>query len=183
MKTLLILFFFTNFIFSQNIVEVSGQQFNKVITLNNQKLHFNGGGLRVKYWFDLYIVSLYLTEKSSDPSKIINSNEEAVFQMRIVSNKVTRDRFVETVKEGFERSSHGKASKEDINKFIRFFDEPIKKGDRIYLEYIPNIGIHVKQNGNLKGILEGLEFKKALFSLWLGNNVVDEDLKLKLLNK
>jgi hypothetical protein len=38
-------------------------------------------------------------------------------------------------------------------------------------------------NGTYKGLVEGLEFKKALFSIWLGSTPVDKKLKSKMLGK
>jgi hypothetical protein len=36
-------------------------------------------------------------------------------------------------------------------------------------------------NGTFKGKVEGLEFKKALWSIWLGNAPADAKLKKKML--
>jgi hypothetical protein len=37
------------------------------------------------------------------------------------------------------------------------------------------------KNGKMLGTIEGLEFKKALFGIWLGNNPADKDLKAGML--
>jgi hypothetical protein len=77
----------------------------------------------------------------------------------------------------------GKATKDEIEKFKGFFDDTFKIGDKINLEFIPNKGLLVKKNGKLIGTIENIEFKKALFSIWLGSNCVDNGLKKELLGK
>ena len=39
------------------------------------------------------------------------------------------------------------------------------------------------KNGNKKGSIAGLEFKKALFGIWLGDKPADDDLKTGMLGK
>lgn len=183
-KVIIMAFLFVQSInFAQSTTKISGQQFFNSITVGSEKLELNGGGLREKYWIDLYVAALYLKNKSSDASKIINKHEEMAISIKLVSDKVTREKFIETVKEGFEKATAGKASKEEIKKFTGFFTDSFKNGDKINLEYVPNKGLEVKKNGKLLGTVEGLEFKKALFSIWLGSNTVDETLKNGLLGK
>jgi len=170
-------------LFSQNTVVIAGQQFFKSISVGGENLVLNGGGLREKYWIDLYVAALYLKNKNTDASKIIHKDEEMSIHIKLVSDKVTREKFLETVKQGFENSSAGKASKEEIKTFCNFFSEEFKNGDKIHLEYIPSKGLQVKKNGSVKGTMEGLDFKKALFSIWLGNNPPDANLKAGLLGK
>lgn len=177
------LLFLTNQFYAQNTTVIAGQQFFKSISLGNETLVLNGGGLREKYWFDLYVAALYLKNKNSDGSKIIHQNDEMAIHIKLVSDKVTREKFLETVKEGFAKSTAGKASKEEIKDFCTFFSDEFKNGDKIHLDYIPNKGLQVKKNGTVKGTIPGLEFKKALFSIWLGSNPPDENLKAGLLGK
>ncbi len=168
---------------AQNTVKIENVEFYKSITVGEEKLVVNGGGLREKYWFDLYVAALYLKSKSTDASKIINKHEEMAIYIKLVSDKVTREKFIETVKEGFANATAGKATKEEIKKFTGFFTGEFKNGDKIYLEYVPDKGLQVKKNGKHIGTIEGLEFKKALFSIWLGSKTVDETLRDGMLGK
>jgi hypothetical protein len=162
---------------------IAGLKVPTTTIVNGKTLVLNGGGLREKYWIDLYVGSLYLENKSSDAGKIIYADDYQGIHIKIVSNSVTRDRFIETVKEGFERSTAGKATDEQIKKLISFFSQEIKSGDKILLEYIPSKGIVVTKNGDVKGTVGNLEFKKALFSIWLGSKPADETLKKGMLGK
>ena len=179
------LFVFLSFYnFSQNKTTVlHGVTFYSEIKLGANNLVLNGGGLREKYFFDLYVGALYLEQKSKDASKILNADAPMVIQLKLVSNSVTREKFVESVREGFNNASHGKATKEQISKFINSFTSAFKKGDKINFEYQPNKGVAVEKNGTQLCVIEGLEFKKALFSIWLGNVPADANLKEGMLGK
>lgn len=162
---------------------VAGITFPPKITVNEQNLIYNGSGLREKYTFDLYVAALYLPRPSMDANKVINDDAEVAIHIEIVSGKVTRDKFVETVKEGFGKASHGKATSEQISEFMGFFKSEFKVGDKIHLEYAPGKGVEVVKNGTKIGTMKGLEFKKALFSIWLGTSPADKALKNGLLGK
>lgn len=162
---------------------VAGITFPPKITVNQKNLIYNGSGLREKYTFDLYVAALYLPRPSMDAIKIITEDSEVAIHIEIVSSKVTKDKFVETVKEGFGKASHGKATAEEIKKFMEFFSSEFKVGDKIHLEYAPGVGVTVLKNEKKIGVMKGLEFKKALFSIWLGTVPADKNLKNGLLGK
>ena len=61
--------------------------------------------------------------------------------------------------------------------------QDIKEGDKINLDYIPGKGVRVTKNGDVKGTVPGLDFKKALFGIWFGTPPVQESLKKEMLGK
>jgi hypothetical protein len=160
-----------------------GVSFSTELKLDGENLVINGAGLREKYFMDLYVAGLYLPKKTADAKKVIYDDTEMAIHIKIVSSSVTRERFIESVNEGFAISKHGNASKEEIKKFVGFFSEPIKEGDKIYLDYIPGKGVRVTKNGDVKGTIAGLDFKKALFGIWFGTPPVQESLKNDMLSK
>lgn len=162
---------------------VEGETFAAKLDVKGTKLIFNGAGLREKYTINLYVAALYLPEQSTDANKIINANEIQSINIKIVSNKVTREKFNETVKDGFAKVTEGKATSAQITKFQGYFSSAIVKGDDIQIIYKPGKGTAVIINGTYKGLVEGLEFKKALFSIWLGSKPADSGLKSEMLGK
>ncbi|MFT6503157.1 MAG: hypothetical protein ACJASQ_003289 [Crocinitomicaceae bacterium] len=169
-------------VFSQTKT-VSGATFKSQMDIKGTKLMYNGAGLREKYTIDLYVAALYLPNQTMNGTTVINANEVQAIELKIVSNKVTREKFNDTVKEGFAKVSEGKASAEEISKFTGFFSAELKDGDAILIIYKPGKGTAVMVNGKYKGLVEGLEFKKALFSIWLGATPADKKLKSKMLGK
>jgi hypothetical protein len=153
------------------------------VSVDGTNLVFNGGGIRVKYTFNLYVGALYIKRPSMDANKIINDDLTMAIHLNIISDKVTRDKFLETVNEGFKTASHGKATEAQKNTLKGFFSDAFKKGDKIRLEYVTGAGLKVYKNNVYKGVVPGLEFKKALFSIWLGTKPADAALKNKMLGK
>ncbi|MFT6502683.1 MAG: hypothetical protein ACJASQ_002810 [Crocinitomicaceae bacterium] len=169
-------------VFSQTKT-VSGATFKSQMDIKGTKLLYNGAGLREKYTIDLYVAALYLPNQTMNGATVLNNDEIQVIEIKIVSDKVTREKFNSSVKDGFAKASDGKASTSDISKFTGFFSAEIKDGDDILMIYKPGKGTAVMINGAYKGLVEGLEFKKALFSIWLGSTPVDKKLKSKMLGK
>ena len=75
------------------------------------------------------------------------------------------------------------ALKERIDKFIKDQESEIKKKDKIELVYIPKKGVIVKKNGKELNTTKGLDFKKALFAIWIGDEPAQDDLKEGMLGK
>lgn len=160
-----------------------GVSFPSKMKINNKVVKYNGSGLREKYFIDLYVSALYLLEQSSNAKSIIGADEEMCIRIKLVSDKVTRDKFVETVKGGFSNSSEGKASESEINSFMKLFSKEFKSGDDIILIYKPGVGVQVFMNGEKLGTQSGLEFKKALWAIWFGDTPADKGLKSAMLGK
>ncbi len=57
----------------------------------------------------------------------------------------------------------------------------VKPGDRYALTYLPGRGTELALNGEVLGRVEGADFAAAMFSIWLGEDPVDDDLKTDLL--
>jgi hypothetical protein len=171
------------FIKAQETISVDGVSLSKKVTVDGSNLVYNGAGTRSKYGFKLYVGALYLKRPSMDANKIINDDLPMAMHIHIISDKVTREKFLETVSEGFNLASHGKATEAQKSTLKGFFSDPFKKGDKIRLEYVSGSGVKVYKNGVYKGVVSGLEFKKALFSIWLGTKPPSADLKNKLLGK
>lgn len=177
MRTLLvILITVISFNFASAQKEIAGVKVASKATFQEKELSLNGAGLREKLWFDLYVGMLYVTNKSKSADALINSNNPMAIKLHITDSKVTQEKMVKAVNEGFENSSHGKATSSEISKFKGFFNEKIAEGTIFDIVYMDG-KTTVYRNGKKKGSVDGLEFKKALFAIWLGKEPADDDLK------
>lgn len=165
--------------------EVGGVSIPTSETFGEHTLSLNGAGTRSKLWIDLYVGGLYLKTTSSNAKEIINSDEAMAVKLQIVSGLVSSSKMVSSVEEGFEKSTNGDlaALQPKIDQFISFFKEEIKKGDVFDITYQPGKGVVSYKNGKEKGVIEGMDFKKALFGIWLSNRPADDDLKEDMLGK
>lgn len=164
---------------------VSGVKVDAKLNLEGQSLVLNGAGTRVKMFMDMYVGALYLEKKSTNASEIMNSKEGAAIKLNIVSGLITSDKMISAINEGFENATGKKTAplKAKIDKFKGFFKEEIKKGDVFIIMNVPNEGIVVYKNGTKKGSIEGHDFKKAMFGIWLCDKPADKDLKDEMLGK
>jgi hypothetical protein len=148
------------------------------------ELVYNGGGIRKKMFFKIYVAGLYLPAKNKNGNDIINGDKPAAIRLQITSSVVSSDNMSESIREGFTKSTKGNTApiQSKIDAFINIFSkEEIKEGNVFELWYVPGVGVKSYKNGKLQGTVEGVDFKKALFGIWLNDAPVDEDLKKALL--
>lgn len=163
--------------------EVDGVTLENTITLNGNDLMLNGAGTRVKYFIDMYVGGLYVTSKTKEASKIINGDEEMAMRLTIVSSLISSDKMTDAVDDGFEEvlGRNVASLQKEINTFKSFFKDEISGGDVFDISYTKGMGTVVYKNGTKKGAIAGLEFKKALFAIWLGDSPADKKLKKGML--
>jgi hypothetical protein len=149
------------------------------------ELVLNGAGSRTKYLMQMYVAGLYLAQPSGDAAAIIAADAPMAIRIEITSGFVSQEKLVESLNEGFANATDGKTEplSDQIDQFRRTFAAPIAKGDVFNLIYLPPHGVVVLKNGKRQGAVAGLEFKQALFAIWLGEAPAEEKLKLAMLRK
>ncbi len=165
--------------------EVGGVNVPESMNAGGHKIVLNGAGVREKFFIDIYAVGLYLKGKKSSAKQILNADEPMAIRMHIVSGLVTPEKMANNVNESFKRSTGGNIApvKDRKDKMISVFKKGIKKGDVYDLVYVPGTGVKVSKNGKIKQTIPGLDFKKALFGIWIGSPPLSKDLKKALLGK
>ncbi|MGB8704291.1 MAG: chalcone isomerase family protein [Gillisia sp.] len=164
---------------------VSGVPLPQKENFRGETVVLNGAGVREKFWMDMYVGALYLDTASSDAQQIIAAEKPMAIKLHIVSGLITSKRMIDAVNEGFENSTNKNTSpiSAEIDKFISFFSDDISKNDVFDIVYLPDSGVIVYKNGTEKGVIKGMDFKKALFGIWLSNKPADKDLKEAMLGK
>lgn len=164
---------------------IEGVTLPAIVTVEGETLNLNGGGLREKLWFNLYVGGLYLKTKSSDAKAIIEKDESMAIHLEITSKMITSENMTEAIVEGFDNSTGGNTDKiaEEIKTFMAAFKEEIVVGNKFDLSYKTGMGVIVKKNGNHLTTIDGFEFKKALFGIWLSEKPADKKLKAGMLGK
>ena len=185
---LLILLVLTTGSFSQNSVTLDGIEIPTTIKVKKDnlkvKLLLNGCGIREKYWISMYVQALYLSEISNDPIAILDSKEPMMLRLTVTSSLVTKQKLVDALQEGMKKSQKGKIDvfQEKMDAFMSFFTMKIKELDIIEFFYNPSIdSLMVNVNDANIGNIEGFDFKKAFFGIWLEEKAVDKTLKRRLL--
>jgi hypothetical protein len=165
---------------------INGVKVEKTLTIEGEEMMLNGAGMREKLWYDLYVGALYLKAKSSNGTQLVMADQPMAITLDITDEAVTQDKMKDAVNDGFEDScsnSERKKIKAEISQFTGLFSEPIVKGDQFVIAYIPGKGTMVSKNGNFLGTVKGVDFKKGLFGIWLGDYPADDELKDAMLAK
>ena len=153
------------------------------LTAGKDTLLLNGAGFRKKLFIKVYAAGLYLKEKSTDPQKIIDADAPMAIRMVFVYHEVSNKKLVNAWNEGFKNGTGDNIGqiKSAIDTFNSFFSESAEENDIYDIIYIPEQGVSVYIKGQHKGTIKGLDFKKAVFSIWLGEKPADSTLKKKML--
>lgn len=161
--------------------EVAGVSLPETATVDGKTLRLNGMGLRKKVVFKVYVAGLYLETPSKDAASVISSDQVKRMQLSVLRSLSSRQ-VSEAIEEGFEKNSKASmaALKARLDKLATMIPN-VEKGDQILLTYVPGKGTVVSAKNVEKGVIEGKDFADALFSVWLGSNPVQEDLKAALL--
>ncbi len=164
---------------------IGGVAVPDTLTAGNTPLVLNGVGLRKKFFMKIYAGALYLPAKSQDAPEIIAAEEPMAIRMHFIYDGVSSEKLIETWNEGFEKSTGGNTAPiaPQIAKFNACFTGDAKSGDIYDIIYTPGQGVRVYRKNQLRGAIEGMAFKKALFGIWLGDKPADDDLKAGMLGK
>lgn len=158
----------------------------KTMDIDGNALVLNGEGLRKMMMMKIYKGALYLPEKSSDGPAIVAADKPMAIRLEMVSGLITSEKMEDATLEGLEKATDGNLEpiQDSVDAFINVFREEIKEGDTFDIANIPGKGIEVYKNGTLKKTIDGgLEFKQAVFAIWLGEDPVQGPLKKGMLGK
>lgn len=166
--------------------KVSGVEIPETLSVAGEELKLNGAGVRDKWFMDIYVGGLYLTEPMNDAQAIISADKPMAIKLHMVSGMITSDKMKDATMEGFESATDGNMEpiKAEIDKFIAVFDEEIKEGDVFDIAYVPGEGVVVHKNGAEQGVIGGdMAFKEAVFGIWLSDEPAHSGLKSQMLGK
>lgn len=198
-----VLFVLVAFLVSSTCVsalEIGGVTLPDTMKGGDSNLLLNGAGIRRKFGLKVYAVGLYLKAKNSNSAAVVNADEpmglQCKFRMAIPPSKVDEvfyESFAESMKipkasDYGPKTTYGSISKEVVT-FMGYVDKrEVTKTDTWIFTYIPGKGTEIKINDgkkdNLFGVIKGLEFKKALFGIWIAEHApVGGSLRDELLGK
>jgi hypothetical protein len=171
---------------AQTQFEQDGVTIPRTIEIQKKSLQLNGFGTRSKAWVDVYVQALYLSQLSQDGDFIVDSEADMAIRIQITSKLVTSHKLTKNMEIGFEKSCGNNlaAMQPRIDMLKSMLADKIVEKDVFILAYNTlEESVSVYKNDELKGKIPGLDFKKALFGIWLSNEPADKDLKEELLGK
>ncbi|MBQ4822507.1 chalcone isomerase family protein [Aquimarina sp. MMG016] len=186
MKKISVLFLIFISTFSVNAqTKVGDATLPNTVTFGGESLVINGAGIREKFFFDIYAGGLYLQKKSTNAASIAKADETMAIKLDILSGMMSREKMAGALRDGFKKATNGNTAplKDKIEKFIGFIKDEIEVGQVYDIVYEKGKGSIIYKDGKEKGYIPGMDFKTALFNIWLGNKPADKGLKNEMLGK
>lgn len=166
--------------------KVGGVKLPESLKAGAESVDLNGAGIRKKFGVaKIYVGALYLKQKSSSANKIIEADEPMVIRMqwlRELTGAETVTKITDAWTEGFKLATENNNApiQAKIDQFNTYFKDGMMKNDYHDVVYVPGEGTSVYKNGELLGKIDGIDFKKAVFGIWLCDGVSEKALvKLK----
>ncbi len=167
--------------------EVKGVTLPEQWRVGDTVLALRGAGVRRKWLLSLYVAGLYLPPAlaAAGPDAVIAADAPMALRLVILSGLITPKKMEHAVREGFDRATGGRTGPlvERIEQFLAVFRAGVHKGDRFDLVYRPGQGVAVLRDGRRQRVIPGLDFKRALFGIWLSERPVQASLKRALLGQ
>ena len=163
---------------------LAGVNLDDKTTVGSQTLVLNGAGLRKKFFIKVYVGALYLPAKQSNAAAILAADSPRRQVMHFLYS-VSKDQMCDAWEEGLEKNTkNASADVKGSFKTLCSWMEPIPKGNRLVLTYIPGTGTTVEINGKMKGTLPGKATADAILATWIGPDPAPgEDFKNGVLGK
>jgi hypothetical protein len=169
--------------------EIAGVQLPDRVQVEGKELSLNGGGLRRRFVFKVYVVGLYLPEKKRDAAQILSPSGQTRGPTRIALHML-RDvgaaTFSEALNEGL-KANQSEAEYQTLEGRVKQLEalmaqvEEAKKGMVIALDWT-GVATRVSIDGTPAGApIAGEDFYRALLRIWLGEHPVQDDIKQDLL--
>ena len=161
--------------------EIADVKFDKQYTVLEKDLELKGVGL-LQYLglFKVYAGAFYLEEGASlDEALADRAKRIEVEYLRSFKGEEFGPATVEMMEKNVD-----KATFERLRQQIDYHNslyEDVGPGDRYALTYIPGKGTELALNGEPKGVIEGADFATALFSIWIGQEPIDDSFKRQIM--
>jgi hypothetical protein len=186
----MLLFFFTVFFFAgfggSALASVDGKNgpFEPRFAVADRNLELTGTGI-IRYLgiFKVSEVALYMPAEVS-PDQVLKPDTPRRLEVRYFHDLKKKD-FVESTRVWI-RKNVSEAEYKELEPKIEQLNalyEDVKEGDRYGLTYVPGKGTTLDLNGRELGAVPGGDFAQALFSIWLGDEPVEDGLPGELLGR
>lgn len=160
--------------------ECEGVELPNAVTVEGTRLVLNGMGVREATVFNVnvYVAGLYLENRSRDGNAIAAAEEKKRLVLRFVYEVDGAD-IREAFQEGFRQAGGGDQAA--IRRLTGWMPNSVGEGDTFTFTYVPGTGLQVMINRRVRGTIEGADFARAFFGIWLGAHPPNAGLKTGLL--
>ncbi len=162
-------------------VDVAGVKLPGTVEIAGQQLQLNGYGIRKKYFFKIYVGSLYTAHKATDTAQVVDGAGGKLIRMNFLYSKVEKEKIVGGFAEGIKKNSPELQQDPAITQFLGWFDADFIAKDQVDLTIDKNNTVSASHNGRQLGSTQSANLARALLLIYLGNDPADDDMKAGML--
>ena len=163
----------------------SGMTFDNTLTINDKNYHLISLGTRTKFNFVFYGIGLYSDKpeyySENKISEINFDSDDTKILVIKIYRSISRNKMIKAFRESIERRVFDNECKKEIGEFENILyngiDELAYK-DTFQFNFFDNL--EIKYNNNDLGKIQDKMFNQAFFNVFLDNNSVTPDLKIKI---
>ncbi len=153
------------------------------VTVSGETLQLNGYGLRKKFFFKIYLGSLYTRAKATTTEEVLAMPGNKLIRMNFLYKKVEREKITQAFAEGFAGNSPQLIDNPELEQFLHLFNADFFAGDQVDLELAADGTVTVRQNSEVLGKIPSAHLSKAILLIYLGNSPADSSLKEGMLGE
>ena len=165
--------------------EVAGVVLADEASVGGRTLVLNGAGVSSKFFFKVYVGSLYLPQRAGDVAGVLAKNPRRI-QMNFLRD-LTLQQLVDALVGGLEANNSPtemaavRAPTEELLRIIKRYQHvDVKEGDVLTMDYSDGV-TRVALNGQFGGAISGEAFNVAFTRIWIGDKPAHRNLKKALL--
>lgn len=164
--------------------ECEGVTLPNSVRVDGQRLTLNGMGVREATVFNVnvYVAGLYVEgDRSRTASDLLDTAKRKRLVLHFVRDVDGSD-ITEAFTTGFRATagSNFSSMRANINRLNGWMGD-MAEGEVMQFTYIPGTGLQVGVKGRNKGTIEGDDFARMFFDIWLGSSPPNRGLKTGLL--
>lgn len=167
-------------------LEVGGVKLDDTASVGGKTLVLNGASMRQIFVVKIYAIGLYVEKKSSSAAEILAATGPKRITLAIL-REVNSDEFGQLFITAMSKNSTKEEKAKVVaqtTKFGEIFADlgAVKKGDVIWLDWVPGKGTVTSVNGKQVGeVLPDLAFNQSVMRIWLGEHPPQANIKPALL--
>ncbi len=172
--------------FPAHALDLNGIKLEDTVSVGGKTLVLNGAGQRQILIIKVYVMGLYVEKKSSNPAEILASTGPKRISLHI-QREIDSDEFGQLFITSMSKNSTKEEKAKVVNqtsKFGEIFADlgSVKKGDVIWLDWVPGKGTITYVNGKAVGeVIPDYAFYQACLRIWIGQFPPQANLKSAVL--
>lgn len=153
------------------------------IVVGNKTLVLNGLGVREVSIFKVraYVVGLYLESRSSDANEILRSTQQMRLEL-VFLHEASYSDISNALRDGIRENLKDIQPLEGRLADLASVIPNLKPNDRVIFD-ISDSSLDIELVGHKRKTIPGIDFSRAVLSIWLGPNPPSDDMKAGLLGK